>query len=171
MRGHLESWENGGMYTGKGTEKDFPLTRHHSAYTGTDREKQEVEIPLTEGAELPQVKFHYGTVEFLSAMQEDVIWEDEDSERTEEATKVTVRYKTVPAKGIRKMYAANLRYLKEDDFGVERDLEQTNEFLIQERSVYLPREKREKLTFSLENPSYWVGGSYDVVIEKPRSKK
>ena len=46
-------------------------------------------------------------------------------------------------KGIRKMYAANLRYLKEDDFGVERDLEQTNEFLIQERSVYLPREKRE----------------------------
>ena len=69
------------------------------------------------------------------------------------------------------MYAANLRYLKEDDFGVERDLEQTNEFLIQERSVYLPREKREKLTFSLENPSYWVGGSYDVVIEKPRSKK
>lgn len=171
MRGHLESLENGGRYTLKGTEKDFPLTLHHSAYTGTDREKQEVEIPLTEGAELPQVKFHYGTVEFLSAMQEDVIWEDEDSERTEEATKVTVRYKTVPAKGIRKMYAANLRYLKEDDFGVERDLEQTNEFLIQERSVYLPREKREKLTFSLENPSYWVGGSYDVVIEKPRSKK
>ena len=171
MRGHLESLENGGMYTLKGTEKDFPLTLHHSAYTGTDREKQEVEIPLTEGAELPQVKFHYGTVEFLSVMQEDVIWEDEDSERTEEATKVTVRYKTVPAKGIRKMYAANLRYLKEDDFGVERDLEQTNEFLIQERSVYLPREKREKLTFSLENPSYWVGGSYDVVIEKPRSKK
>jgi hypothetical protein len=84
---------------------------------------------------------------------------------------VTVRYKTVPAKGIRKMYAANLRYLKEDDFGVERDWEQTNEFLIQERSVYLPRGKREKLTFSLENPSYWVGGSYDVVIEKPRSKK
>ena len=54
---------------------------------------------------------------------------------------------------------------------MERDLEQTNEFLIQEISVYLPREKREKLTFSLENPSYWVGGSYDVVIEKPRSKK
>ena len=171
MRGHLESLENGGRYTLKGTEKDFPLTLHHSAYTGTDREKQEVEIPLTEGAELPQMKFHYGTVEFLSAMQEDVIWEDEDSERTEEATKVTVRYKTVPAKGIRKMYAANLRYLKEDDFGVERDWEQTNEFLIQERSVYLPRGKREKLTFSLENPSYWVGGSYDVVIEKPRSKK
>ena len=69
------------------------------------------------------------------------------------------------------MYAANLRYLKEDDFGVERDWEQTNEFLIQERSVYLHRGKREKLTFSLENPSYWVGGAYDVVIEKPRSKK
>lgn len=103
-------------------------------------------------------------------MQEDVIWEDEDSERTEEATKVTVRYKTVPAKGIRKMYAANLRYLKEDDFGVERDWEQTNEFLIQERSVYLPRGKREKLTFSLENPSYWVGGSYDVVIESRGAK-
>ena len=61
MRGHLESLENGGRYTLKGTEKDFPLTLHHSAYTGTDREKQEVEIPLTEGAELPQMKFHYGT--------------------------------------------------------------------------------------------------------------
>ena len=173
MRGHLESLENGGRYTLKGTEKDFPLTLHHTSYTGTDREKQEVEIPLTEGAELPQVKFHYGTVEFLSATQEDVIWEDsdEDSDRTEEATKVTVRYRTVPAKGRRKMYAANLRYLKEDDFSVENDLEQTDEFLIQERSVYLPRGKREKLTFSLGNPSYWVGGSYDVVIEKPRNKK
>lgn len=173
MRGHLESLENGGMYTLKGTEKDFPLTLHHSAYTGTDREKQEVEIPLTEGAELPRVKFHYGTVEFLSAAQEDTIYDNpyDEIEEPKEATKITVRYRTLPAKGIRKMYAANLRYLKEDDFGVERDLEQTNEFLIQERSVYLPREKREKLTFSLENPSYWVGGSYDVVIEKPRSKK
>ena len=170
MRGKLESLENGGRYTLKGTEKDFPLTMHHSAYTGTDREKHDVEIPLTEGAELPQVKFHYGTVAFLSVAQEDVIWEDEDSERTEEATKVTVRYKTIPARGIRKMYAANLRYLKEDDFSVESDWEQTDEFLIQERSVYLPRGKREKLTFSLENPSYWVGGSYDVVIEKPQNK-
>ena len=173
MWGKLESLKNGRRYTLKGTEKDFPLTLHHSAYTGTDREMHEVEIPLTEGAELPQVKFHYGTVEFLSATQEDVIWEDsdEDSDRTEEATKVTVRYRTVPAKGRRKMYAANLRYLKEDDFSVENDLEQTDEFLIQERSVYLPRGKREKLTFTLENPSYWVGGSYDVVIEKPQNKK
>lgn len=173
MRGHLESLENGGRYTLKGTEKDFPLTLHHSAYTGTDREKQEVEIPLTEGAELPQMKFHYGTVEFLSAAQEDTIYDNpyDEIEEPKEATKITVRYRTLPAKGIRKMYAANLRYLKEDDFGVERDWEQTNEFLIQERSVYLPRGKREKLTFSLENPSYWVGGSYDVVIEKPRSKK
>lgn len=173
MLGKLESLKNGRRYTLKGTEKDFPLTLHHSAYTGTDREMHEVEIPLIEGAELPQVKFHYGTVEFLSATQEDVIWEDsdEDSDRTEEATKVTVRYRTVPAKGRRKMYAANLRYLKEDDFSVENDWEQTDEFLIQERSVYLSRGKREKLAFTLENPSYWVGGSYDVVIEKPRSKK
>lgn len=173
MLGKLESLKNGRRYTLKGTEKDFPLTLHRTAYTGTDREMHDVEVPLTEGAKLPQVKFHYGTVEFLSATQEDVIWEDsdEDSDRTEEATKVTVRYRTVPAKGRRKMYAANLRYLKEDDFSVENDWEQTDEFLIQERSVYLPRGKREKLTFSLGNPSYWVGGSYDVVIEKPRSKK
>lgn len=69
-------WKTGGRYTLKGTEKDFPLTLHHSAYTGTDREKQEVEIPLTEGAELPQMKFHYGTVDFYPLMQEDVIWDD-----------------------------------------------------------------------------------------------
>ena len=84
---------------------------------------------------------------------------------------MTVRYKNGACKGNPKDVRGKSALSERGDFGVERDWKQTNEFLIQERSVYLPRGKREKLTFSLENPSYWVGGSYDVVIEKPRSKK
>lgn len=64
MSMQYDSLENGGKFILEGTERDFPLTLHRTAYTGTDKETHDVEIPLTEGAELPWVKFHYGTVEF-----------------------------------------------------------------------------------------------------------
>ena len=177
MSMQYDSMENGGKFILEGTEKDFPLTLHRTAYTGTDREKHDVEIPLTEGAELPQVKFHYGTVEFLSATQEDVIYDNPHDEIDEpkEATKVTVRYRTLPAKGIRKMYAVNLDYGDEEQeferIPNDSSEEEKNGILVQEDIFYLPREKRENITLTLKNPSYWVGGSYDVVIEKPRNKK
>ena len=100
-----ENYKNGGKFILEGTERDFPLTLHRTAYTGTDKETHDVEIPLTEGAELPRVKFHYGTVEFLSAAQEDTIYDNpyDEIEEPKEATKITVRYRTLPAKGIRKM--------------------------------------------------------------------
>ena len=175
MSMQYDSMENGGKFILEGTEKDFPLTLHRTAYTGTDREKHDVEVPLTEGAKLPQVKFHYGTVEILSVTQEDVIYDnpDDESDKTEEATKVTVRYRTLPAKGIRKMYAVNMVYDGEE-FGRipnDSDEEEKDGILVQEDTFYLPREKRENITLTLKNPSYWVGDSYDVVMEKPRSIK
>lgn len=175
--GKTESLQNGTRVTFAGTEKDFPLTLHHTAYTGTDGETHNVELPLKEGAELPQVKFHYGTVEFLSVTQEDVIWEDDDaySDRREEATKITVKYRTVPAKGSRKMYAVNLDYADDgEEFDrIPNDSSEVEKggILVQEDNFYLPGEKREHLNLTLKNPSYWVDGSYDVVIEKPQNKK
>jgi hypothetical protein len=86
-----------------------------------------------------------------------------------------VRYRTLPAKGIRKMYAVNLDYADdEQEFGripYDSSEEEKDGILVQEDIFYLPRGKRENITLTLKNPSYWVGGSYDVVIEKPRSKK
>ena len=177
MSTRYNSLRSGGIFKLEGTEKDFPLTLHHTAYTGTDKETHDVEIPLTEGAELPRVKFHYGTVEFLSAVQEDTIYDNpyDEIEEPKEATKITVRYRTLPAKGIRKMYAVNLDYADdEQEFGrIPRDSseEEKDGILVQEDIFYFPRGKRENITLALKNPSYWVGGSYDVVIEKPRSKK
>lgn len=177
MSMRYNSLRSGGIFKLEGTEEDFPLTLHHTAYTGTDKETHDVEIPLTKGAKLPQVKFHYGTVEFLSVTQEDVIYDnpDDESDKTEEATKITVRYQTLPAEGIRKMYAVNLDYVDEEQ-GFERipndsDEEEKDGILVQEDTFYFPREKRENITLTLKNPSYWVGGSYDVVMEKPRSIK
>ena len=65
MSTQYDSLENGGKFILEGTERDFPLTLHRTAYTGTDKETHDVEIPLTEGAELPRVKFHYGTLIFI----------------------------------------------------------------------------------------------------------
>lgn len=177
MSTQYDSLENGGKFILEGTERDFPLTLHRTAYTGTDKETHDVEIPLTEGAELPRVKFHYGTVEFLSAAQEDTIYDNpyDEIEEPKEATKITVRYRTLPAKGIRKMYAVNLDYADEEqEFGripYDSSEEEKDGILVQEDIFYLPRGKWENITLTLKNPSYWVGGSYDVVIEKPRSKK
>lgn len=53
MSTQYDSLENGGKFILEGTERDFPLTLHRTAYTGTDKETHDVEIPLTEGAELP----------------------------------------------------------------------------------------------------------------------
>lgn len=175
MSMQYDSLENGGKFILEGTEKDFPLTLHRTAYTGTDRETHNVEIPLKEGAKLPQVNFHYGTVEILSVTQEDVIYDnpDDESDKTEEATKITVRYRTLPAKGIRRMYAVNMDYEGESYGRIPNDSseEEKDGILVQEDNFYLPRGKRENIILTLKNPSYWVGDSYDVVIEKPRTKK
>lgn len=131
---------------------------------------------MTEGAELPQMKFHYGTVEFLSAAQEDTIYDNpyDEIEEPKEATKITVRYRTLPAKGIRKMYAVNLDYADEEqEFGripYDSSEEEKDGILVQEDIFYLPRGKWENITLTLKNPSYWVGGSYDVVIESRGAK-
>ena len=101
-------------------------------------------------------------MKFLSAVQEDTIYDNpyDEIEEPKEATKITVRYRTLPAKGIRKMYAVNLDYADdEQEFErIPRDSseEEKDGILVQEDVFYLPRGKRENVTLTLKNPSYWL---------------
>ncbi len=175
MTGKYESMENGGKYHLQGTKEDFPLTLHHSPFTGTDGEEHSLSLSLPAKGEkqtknLPTVKFHYGTVEILSVEQEDVIWEDpnELSDRTEEATKVTVTYQTVPKEGDRRMYAVSMSLAEEEIFF---DSDHSGEEYVEKITYHLPREERDSLQMLLQEPSYWIESVYDVVIEKPIEKK
>lgn len=175
MTGKYESMENGGKYHLQGTREDFPLTLHYSPFTGTDGEEHSLRLPLPAKGEkqtknLPTVKFHYGTVEILSVEQEDVTWEDpnELSDRTEEATKVTVTYQTVPKEGDRRMYAVDMNLAEEEK---RFDSEHSREEYVEKITYHLPRAERDSLQMLLQEPSYWIEGAYDVVIEKPVEKK
>lgn len=179
MEGKYESMENGGKYHLQGTEEDFPLRLHYSPFTGTDGEEHSLTVPLPakgekRTADLPAVEFHYGTVEILSVEQEDVIWEDDDelSDRREEATKVTVVYQTVPKDGNRRMYAVDMDLAEgEKWFDFEQNGEENGSLLVRQITYYLPREEREHLQFHLSEPSYWIEGAYDIIIEKPAEQE
>ncbi|MGN0133184.1 MAG: hypothetical protein ACI4AO_00535 [Anaerotignum sp.] len=171
MKGKYESMGNGGKYHLQGTMEDFPLTLHYSPFTGTDGEEHSLSLPLPAKEEkqtekLPTVKFHYGTVEILSVEQEDVIWKDSNelSERKEEATKVTVIYQTVPKEGDRRMYAVDMNLAEEEIFF---DSNHSREEYVEKIIYHLPRAERDSLKVLLQEPSYWIEGEYDVVIEKP----
>lgn len=106
MSTQYDSLENGGKFILEGTERDFPLTLHRTTYTDLDKETHDVEIPLTEGAELPRVKFHYGTVRFLSAAQEDTIYDNpyDEIEEPKRGNEDNGALSDAACKGIRKMY-------------------------------------------------------------------
>lgn len=65
-----------------------------------------------------------------------------------------MRYRTLPAKGIRKMYAVNLDYADEEqEFGrlpYDSSEEEKDGILVQEDIFYLPRGKWENITLTLE---------------------
>lgn len=168
---------NGYSYTVKGTAEDFPLTLHRSPFTGIDSETHTVSLPLPADGErltenLPRVDFRYGTVEFLSVERNDVVWKDDNeySERTEDATKVTYTYRIQPKEGLRQMYgvgveidAETLSRSGEGDWSEETGAEETE-------SVFLKRTEAENIQLTLENPSYWIVADYDIIIKKPEKE-
>lgn len=179
MKGEYESVANGGKYHLQGAKEDFPLTLHYSPFTGTDGEEHSLTVPLPEKGkkrtkDLPTAKFHYGTVELLSVEQEDAVWEDDNelSDRREEATKVTITYQAVPKDGIRRMYAVDMNLAENEKyFDCEQNGEENGSLLVQQITYYLPRTERKNLQFHLSEPSYWVEGAYDIVIEKPMGNR
>lgn len=164
---------NGYSFLLEGTAEDFPLTLHRSPFTGMGDETYTVSLPLPADGErltenLPSVDFRYGTVEFLSVKRSDVVWEDDNeySDRTEDATKVTYTYRIRPKEGLRQMYRAGVEIdaetfsrSGEGDWSEETGAEETE-------TVFLKRTEAESIRLTLENPSYWIAEDYDIVIKK-----
>ena len=165
---------NGYSYTVKGTAEDFPLTLHRSPFTGIDSETHTVSLPLPADGEiltenLPRTEFRYGTVEFLSVERDDVVWEDDNeySDRTEDAAKVTYTYRVMPKEGLRQMYGVGVEIdaetfsrSGEGGWSEEAGAEETE-------TILLKRTDAESIQLTLENPSYWIEGDYDIIIKKP----
>ena len=165
---------NGYSYMVKGTAEDFPLTLHRSPFTGIDSETHTVSLPLPADGEiltenLPRTEFRYGTVEFLSVERDDVVWEadNEYSDRTEDAAKVTYTYRVMPKEGLRQMYGVGVEIdaetfsrSGEGGWSEEAGAEETE-------TILLKRTDAESIQLTLENPSYWIEGDYDIIIKKP----
>ena len=165
---------NGYSYMVKGTAEDFPLTLHRSPFTGIDSETHTVSLPLPADGEiltenLPRTEFRYGTVEFLSVERDDVVWEDDNeySDRTEDAAKVTYTYRVMPKEGLRQMYGVGVEIdaetfsrSGEGGWSEEAGAEETE-------TILLKRTDAESIQLTLENPSYWIEGDYDIIIKKP----
>ena len=168
---------NGYSYTVKGTAEDFPLTLHRSPFTGINSEMHTVSLPLPADGEiltenLPRTEFRYGTVEFLSVERDDVVWEDDNeySDRTEDAAKVTYTYRVMPKEGLRQMYGVGVEIdaetfsrSGEGGWSEEAGAEETE-------TILLKRTDAESIQLTLENPSYWIEGDYDIIIKKPEKE-
>ncbi len=168
---------NGYSYMVKGTAEDFPLTLHRSPFTGIDSETHTVSLPLPADGEiltenLPRTEFRYGTVEFLSVERDDVVWEadNEYSDRTEDAAKVTYTYRVMPKEGLRQMYGVGVEIdaetfsrSGEGGWSEEAGAEETE-------TILLKRTDAESIQLTLENPSFWIEGDYDIIIKKPEKE-
>ncbi len=168
---------NGYSYMVKGTAEDFPLTLHRSPFTGINSEMHTVDLPLpADGGilteNLPRVDFCYGTVEFLSVERNDVVWEDKNEyfERTEDAAKVTYTYRIKPKEGLRQMYGVGVEIdaetfsrSGEGGWSEEAGAEETD-------TILLKRTDAESIQLTLENPSFWIEGDYDIIIKKPEKE-
>ena len=168
---------NGYSYMVKGTAEDFPLTLHRSPFTGIDSETHTVSLPLPADGEiltenLPRTEFRYGTVEFFSVERDDVVWEadNEYSGRTEDAAKVTYTYRVMPKEGLRQMYGVGVEIdaetfsrSGEGGWSEEAGAEETE-------TILLKRTDAESIQLTLENPSYWIEGDYDIIIKKPEKE-
>lgn len=165
---------NGYSYMVKGTTENFPLTLHRSAFTGIDSETHTVSLPLPADGEiltenLPRTEFRYGTVEFLSVERDDVVWEDDNeySDRTEDAAKVTYTYRVMPKEGLRQMYGVGVE-IDAETFSRSGESGWSEEAGAEEtETILLKRTDAESIQLTLENPSYWIEGDYDIIIKKP----
>lgn len=168
---------NGYSYLLEGTAEDFPLTLHRSPFTGASNETHTASLPLPADGEtrmenLPRVDFRYGTVEFLSVEREDVVWEDDDeySDRTEDAAKVTYTYRVKPKEGLRQMVGVSVE-IDAETFSGERGGDWSEETGAEEtETVFLKRTDAKSIRLTLGHPSYWIEGEYDIVLEKPEKE-
>lgn len=168
---------NGWGYLLEGTAEDFPLTLHRSPFTGTDDETHAVSLPLPADGEtrtenLPKVEFRYGTVEFLSVERSDEIWVDdnENLQRTEGATRVTFTYQIKPEDGLREMYVVDVD-IAQEAYSASRDGDWSEEGgATGEGTIFLERMDADSIELALQEPSYWIAGDYDLVIEKPEKE-
>ncbi len=168
---------NGYSYMVKGTAEDFPLTLHRSPFTGINSEMHTVDLPLpADGGilteNLPRVDFCYGTVEFLSVERNDVVWEDKNEyfERTEDAAKVTYTYRIKPKEGLRQMYGVGVE-IDAETFSRSGEGGWCEEAGAEEtETILLKRTDAESIQLTLENPSFWIEGDYDIIIKKPEKE-
>lgn len=168
---------NGYSYLLEGSAEDFPLTLHRSPFTGMSDETHTVSLPLPADGErltenLPRAGFRYGTVEFLSVERDDVVWEDEDeySDRTEDATKVTYTYRIRPKEGLRQMYRVGVEIDAETFAGSGEGGWSEETGAEETETLFLRRTDAESIRLTLERPSYWIEGDYDIIIKKPEKE-
>lgn len=168
---------NGYSYLLEGSVEDFPLTLHRSPFTGMNDETHTVNLPLPADGErltenLPRVEFRYGTVEFLSVERDDVVWEDDNeySNRTEDATKITYTYRIRPKEGLRQMYGVGVETGAETFSGSGEGDWSEETGAVGTETVFLKRTDAESIRLTLGHPSYWIEGDYDIVIEKPEKE-
>ena len=166
LRSGYKFWYEGG-------EEDFPLTFHRPTLTGTNTESVTMELTLPKDGEsitenLPKIAFQYGTVEMLSLRKEIGTYQDGNTENPKEspAAIVDVTYRVVPKEGLRQMYAVNLNVA--GAYESER-LDIGGDSFVSGVRCCLKDTEQKTMQMTLDKPSFWIVGDYEIVIEKPIS--
>ncbi|MDO4532078.1 MAG: hypothetical protein Q4C06_08865, partial [Bacillota bacterium] len=141
-----------------GTAEDFPLEFYFSGFSGTSGEEHTISIPIPEmGAKLtenlPKAEFEYGVVEILSV------------ERT---GGLEFNYAATAKEGPRQMYAVQMKTVDEagkTHLGGSWDMD--GEVIHGEVNVNIDDIAENAVDIVLYNPSHWIEGEYNIIIEKP----
>lgn len=168
------SVKSGIIGTVDATEKDFPLTLYYPPLTGATLEKETVQLTLPKDGEtvtkgLPKVDFEYGTVEIVSMTRRNGEDSNNDTNNLKmfPATFVELTYQVKQKDKVRQMYDVDFNIENEESHGWSGGVRNDEDYLTKTTEITLWGHEVNELTLTLQNPSYWIEGEYNIVIEKP----